>query len=97
MTTSAHQQGSRWPARSSIRVLLMLDDQPQLVDVVKLALHHVAFVVLNVPTLAEATAALATWQPHHAEFYRWRGAFVGEEGYLNLKRERISTNEVAGS
>ncbi len=33
---------------------------------------------------------LATWQPRDPEFYRWRGAVVGEEGYLNLKRERIA-------
>jgi uncharacterized peroxidase-related enzyme len=35
---------------------------------------------------------LATWQPRDPEFYRWRGAVVGEEGYLNLKRERIANS-----
>lgn len=36
---------------------------------------------------------LATWQPQSPEFYRWRGAVVGEEGYLNLKRESIANLE----
>jgi hypothetical protein len=35
---------------------------------------------------------LATWQPRDPEFYRWRGAVVGEDGYLNLKRERIANS-----
>jgi uncharacterized peroxidase-related enzyme len=34
---------------------------------------------------------LATWQPRDADFYRWRGAVVGEQGYLNLRREAIAT------
>ena len=64
MTSIPHQQGARWPLRGSVRVLLMLDDQPDLTVLVKLALRHVAFVVLNVKTLADAASALASWQPH---------------------------------
>lgn len=33
---------------------------------------------------------LATWQPRNADFYRSRGAVVGANGYVNLKREPVS-------
>ena len=40
---------------------------------------------------------LATWQPHDADFYRSRGAIVGEMGYLNLKREAIDVQDAKSS
>jgi uncharacterized peroxidase-related enzyme len=33
---------------------------------------------------------LATWQPENPEFYRSRGAVVGEAGYVGLKREPVA-------
>jgi DNA-binding response OmpR family regulator len=59
-----HQQGARWPVRGSVRVLLMLDDQPRLRGIVEDALNQVGFVFRNVTTGAEAAVGLATWQPH---------------------------------
>ncbi len=38
---------------------------------------------------------LATWQPHNPDFYRSRGAIVGELGYLNLKREAIDVQDTS--
>jgi len=38
---------------------------------------------------------LATWQPRNADFYRARGAVVGEKGYVNLKREPVEVKDVA--
>ncbi len=41
---------------------------------------------------------LATWQPRNAEFYRARGAVVGESGYVNLKRTPVQLeDESAGA
>ena len=40
---------------------------------------------------------LATWQPHNADFYRSRGAIVGEMGYLDLKREAIDIQDANSS
>jgi len=38
---------------------------------------------------------LATWQPRNADFYRSRGAVVGANGYVNLKREPVSWADAA--
>jgi len=64
MTALPHQQAARWPARGSVRVLLMLDDQPGLTRLVQDALDQVGFVLRNVTTSAEGSAGLAKWQPH---------------------------------
>lgn len=40
---------------------------------------------------------LATWQPQNADFYRSRGAIVGEMGYVNLKREPVDIEDTAAS
>ena len=64
MIAVRHQQGARWPSRGSVRVLLILDDQPRLTRLIEDALNHVAFVLRNVTTGAEAAGLLATWQPH---------------------------------
>jgi len=64
VTAVPHQQGARWPPRGSVRVLLVLDDQPELSQPVQEALNHVGFVVKIVSTRAQAGAILATWQPH---------------------------------
>lgn len=36
---------------------------------------------------------LATWQPENPEFYRSRGAVVGEAGYVGLKREPVEFDD----
>jgi DNA-binding response OmpR family regulator len=64
MTATPHQHSARWPARGSVRVLLMLEDQPELTQLVQDTLNHVGFVLSNVTTSAEAAASLATWEPH---------------------------------
>jgi len=64
VTAIPHQQGARWPARGSVRVLLLLDDQPELTRLVRDALNHVGFVLKNVSKGAEAAGGLTTWQPH---------------------------------
>jgi len=40
---------------------------------------------------------LATWQPQNADFYRSRGAIVGEMGYVILKREPVDIEDTAAS
>jgi uncharacterized peroxidase-related enzyme len=37
---------------------------------------------------------LATWQPRNQDFYRSRGAVVGEKGHVNLKREPVAVSDV---
>jgi DNA-binding response OmpR family regulator len=64
VTAIPHRQGARWPARGSVRVLLMLDDQPRLTELVQDTLNHLGFVFRNVTTSAEAAEGLASWQPH---------------------------------
>jgi DNA-binding response OmpR family regulator len=64
VTAIPHQQGTRWPVRGSVRVLLMLDHQPRLTELVQDTLNHLGFVFRNVTTSAEAAKGLASWQPH---------------------------------
>lgn len=57
------------PAQAAIptelRVLVLLD-QPLVVEVIRLTLNHGVFVTRAAPNLAEATTILAEWQPHLA-------------------------------
>jgi two-component system, OmpR family, KDP operon response regulator KdpE len=46
--------------------VLVLADQPLVVDLISLTLNHGTFVTRDVPTLDEAKAAAAEWQPHVA-------------------------------
>jgi len=46
--------------------VLILADQPLIVDLISLTLNHGAFVTRDFSTLAEARAAAAEWQPHVA-------------------------------
>jgi DNA-binding response OmpR family regulator len=53
-----------WPPRDgSVRVLLLLD-QPIVVQLAKLTLSHGTHDIQSVATSLEAVAALAAWQPH---------------------------------
>ena len=52
-------------AASPQRVLI-LADQPLIVDLISLTLNHGAFVTRDFSTLDEARAAVAEWQPHVA-------------------------------
>ena len=47
------------------RVLVLLD-QPLIAELVRLTLNHGVYVTRDARTVAEATTALATWQPHLA-------------------------------
>ena len=51
--------------RSPHRVLV-LADQPLVVDLISLTLNHGAFVTRDVPTLDDAKTVVAEWQPHVA-------------------------------
>src|SRR5687767_13083294 len=53
----------RWPPRGPVRVLLVLD-QPLVVQLIKLTLGHGPYDVRTTAVGAEALATLATWQPH---------------------------------
>ncbi len=57
------QQATRWPPRGPVRVLLVLD-QPMLVQLAKLTLNHGVYDTRTVTTEAEVAAALGTWLPH---------------------------------
>ncbi len=57
------RQAARWPPRGPVRVLLVLD-QPVLVQLAKLTLNHGVYDTRSATTEAEAAAALATWRPH---------------------------------
>ena len=50
---------------SSARVLVMVE-QPLLVEVIRLTLNHGVYVTREVQDIAEATAELGDWQPHLA-------------------------------
>jgi DNA-binding response OmpR family regulator len=56
-----HDQRLRSPARA-----LLVIEQPVLVEVVKLALHHGHYTTRTAKTVEEATAALTGWRPHLA-------------------------------
>jgi DNA-binding response OmpR family regulator len=64
MCPLSRQQAARWPARGSIRVLLLLGNQPELTRVVHDALNNIGFVLTNVVTGAQGAADVASWQPH---------------------------------
>jgi two-component system, OmpR family, KDP operon response regulator KdpE len=51
---------------SSPHRVLILADQPLVVDLISLTLNHGAFVTRDFPTLDEARAAVVEWQPHVA-------------------------------
>ena len=46
--------------------MLVLADQPLVVDLISLTLNHGAFVTRDVPTLDDAKTVVAEWQPHVA-------------------------------
>ena len=52
-------------ASSTARVLVMVE-QPLIVEVIKLTLNHGVYVTREAKTVSEATAALVDWQPHLA-------------------------------
>ncbi len=52
--------------KASPHRVLVLADQPLVVEVIGLTLNHGAFVTRDVPTLDEAKAVVAEWQPHVA-------------------------------
>ena len=53
------------PAKSPARVLVMVD-QPLLVEVIRLTLDHGDYVTREAEDVSEATTALEAWQPHLA-------------------------------
>ena len=46
--------------------VLVLADQPLVVDLISLTLNHGTFVTRDVPTLDDAKTVVAEWQPHVA-------------------------------
>src|SRR6188768_2004344 len=52
-------------ASSTARVLVMVE-QPLIVEVIKLTLNHGVYVTREAADVSEATAALEEWQPHLA-------------------------------
>jgi DNA-binding response OmpR family regulator len=59
----ATRQAAQWPPRGPVRVLLVLD-QPLLVQLAKLTLNHGVYDTRSAATTAEALAAIGSWQPH---------------------------------
>ncbi len=59
----ASQQAATWPPRGPVRVLLVLD-QPIVVQLAKLTLNHGVYDTRTATNRADAVAALATWRPH---------------------------------
>ena len=55
-------------ASSTARVLVMVE-QPLLVEVIKLTLNHGVFVTREVKSVSDATAVLESWNPHLSR--RW--------------------------
>ena len=53
------------PLSGSARVLVMVE-QPLIVEVIKLTLNHGVYVTREAKDVAEATAVLGEWQPHLA-------------------------------
>ena len=53
------------PLSGSARVLVMVE-QPLIVEVIKLTLNHGVYVTREAQDVAEATAALGEWHPHLA-------------------------------
>jgi DNA-binding response OmpR family regulator len=53
------------PASGTARVLVMVE-QPLIVEVIKLTLNHGVYVTREAKDVAEATAVLEEWQPHLA-------------------------------
>jgi DNA-binding response OmpR family regulator len=76
--------------RSPARVLLVLD-QPVLAEVVKLTLHHGAYITDVAPTAAAATTMLQDWQPHFAvvDMDIDQGTLLDELGYTAPQAGRI--------
>ena len=64
MASIPHQHVPRWPARGAVRLLVVLDEQPELTRVLRLALSQSAYTLRIAVPGEEATAALAFWQPH---------------------------------
>jgi len=62
-TRRSSQQVARWPPRGPVRVLLVLD-QPVLVQLTKMTLNHGVYDTHDVANKADALSAFATWQPH---------------------------------
>ena len=62
-------EGSPWQARTSAyppaRILMMVE-QPLIVEVIKLTLNHGIYVTRETYDVAEATAVLGEWEPHLA-------------------------------
>ena len=52
--------------KASPHRVLVLADQPLVVDLISLTLNHGAFVTRDVPTLDNARTVVAEWQPHVA-------------------------------
>jgi DNA-binding response OmpR family regulator len=59
----ATREAAQWPPRGPVRVLLVLD-QPMLVQLAKLTLNHGVYDTRSAATTAEALAAIGSWQPH---------------------------------
>jgi DNA-binding response OmpR family regulator len=62
-TRRSTQQVARWPPRGPVRVLLVLD-QPVLVQLAKMTLNHGVYDTHDVATKVDALTALMSWQPH---------------------------------
>lgn len=62
-THRSTQQVARWPPRGPVRVLLVLD-QPVLVQLAKMTLNHGIYDTHDVATKGDALTAFTTWQPH---------------------------------
>jgi DNA-binding response OmpR family regulator len=62
-TRRSSQQVARWPPRGPVRVLLVLD-QPVLVQLAKMTLNHGVYDTHDVANKADALTAFASWQPH---------------------------------
>ncbi len=59
------QESARSLVPGELRVLVLLD-QPLVVEVIRLTLNHGVFVTRAAPSLPEAMTILAEWQPHIA-------------------------------
>jgi uncharacterized peroxidase-related enzyme len=60
-----------------------------------LEIHDAALIAAAFCMYNRYVDGLATWQPRNADFYRSRGAVVGANGYVNLKREPVSWADAA--
>ena len=76
------------PAGGPARVLVMVE-QPLIVEVIKLTLNHGVYVTREAQDVAEATAALGEWQPapgRHRHGHRRRPAVAAHGAQARAAR-----------